>query len=252
MKLIDTHCHPQMSQYDGDREEMIKRTLDGAVGMVCVGVDLESSEKAIELADKYDGIWAAVGLHPNDNLDEEFDSEKYKKLAQNKKVIAIGEIGLDYYRTPEIEKQEIQKKRFELQIQMAKELNLPVIMHCRQAYDIAFEILKNNTIGGVAHSFTDTWENAEKVFDLGFHIGFNGIITFTEQYDEIVSKSPMDRILIETDAPYLAPVPYRGKRNESLYAIEVAKKIAKLKNVSVAEIVEQTTNNAVKLFKLNV
>lgn len=252
MKLIDTHCHPQMSQYDGDREEMIERTLDGEVGMVCVGVDLESSEKAIELAGKYENIWAAVGLHPNDNLDEEFDAEKYKKLAQNKKVIAIGEVGLDYYRIPEIEKQEIQKKRFELQIEMARELNLPVIMHCRQAYDDAFEILKNKSVEGVAHSFTDTWGNAKKVFDLGFYIGFNGIITFTEQYDEIVRKSPMDRILIETDAPYLAPVPYRGKRNESLYVVEVAKKIAKLKNVSVEEVSEQTTNNAIKLFKLNV
>jgi TatD DNase family protein len=251
MKLIDTHCHPQTSQYDGDRGEMVKRTIDGGVGMICVGFDLESSEKAIELADKSENIWAAVGLHPNDNLDEEFDAAKYKELAKDKKVIAIGEIGLDYYRTPEKEKQEIQKKRFEEQIQMAKESNLPVIMHCRQAYDDAFEILKNKQVEGVAHSFTDTWENAEKVFDLGFYIGFNGIITFTEQYYEIVMKSPMDRILIETDAPYLAPVPYRGKRNESLYVIEVAKKIARLKNLSLEEVSKITTDNAIKLFKLN-
>jgi len=250
MKLIDSHCHPQMSQYDGDREEVIKRTLEGGVEMVCVGVDLESSEKAIKLSEKYNGIWAAVGLHPNDNLDEEFDSEKYNELAKNKKVVAIGEIGLDYYRTPENDKQEIQKKRFEEQIKMAEELKLPVIMHCRQAYNDAFEILKSHSIEGVAHSFTDTWENAQKVFDLGFYIGFNGIITFTDQYDEIVAKSPMDRILIETDAPYLAPVPYRGKRNESLYVIEVAKKIAKLKNIPVEEVAEQTVKNTSSLFKL--
>jgi TatD DNase family protein len=251
MKLIDTHCHPQMKQYDNDREEMIKRTLGGGVGMICVGVDLESSQKAIEFAEKNEGIWASVGLHPNDNLDEESDAEKYKELAQNKKVIAIGEIGLDYYRTPEKAKQEIQKIRFVEQIKLAKELNKPIIMHCRQAYDDAIEILKNNPVEGVAHSFTDTWDNAEKIFDLGFYIGFNGIITFTEQYDEIVRKSPTERILIETDAPYLAPVPYRGKRNEPAYVIEVAKKIAQLKNISFEEVAEQTTKNALKLFKLN-
>lgn len=252
MKLIDTHCHPQMSQYDNDRGEVIKRTLDGEIGMICVGTDLEMSEKAVALADNYKSIWAAVGLHPNDNLDEEFDLKKYKQLAQNEKVIAIGEIGLDFYRTPDKEKQEKQKKRFEEQIKLAKETNKPIIMHCRQAYDEVFEILKNNPIGGVAHSFTDTWGNAKKVFDLGFYVGFNGIITFTEQYDEIVINSPLDRILIETDAPYLAPVPYRGKRNEPLYVVEVAKKIAKLKNVPVEKVFEQTTNNAIKLFRLNV
>lgn len=248
--LIDSHCHPQFPQYDADREDMIERTLEAGVKMICVGTDLEMSRKAVGLAKKYDGIWAAVGLHPNDNLNENFNAEVYEKLAEENKVVAIGEIGLDYYRTPNVEKQKVQKERFERQIQLAKKLGKPLIMHCRQAYDDALEILERNQVKGVAHSFSDTWETAQKLFDLGFCIGLNGIITFTDQYDELVKKSPLERILLETDAPYLAPVPYRGKRNEPLYVVEVAEKIAELKNMSLEQVTSQTTKNTQDLFRL--
>jgi len=251
MNLIDTHCHPQFPQYDGDRDDVIRHTLDGGVKMICVGTDLEMSEKAVKLAEKYDGIWAAVGLHPDEGLDREFDIGPYKKLAQEKKVVAIGEAGLDYYRTTEPKKHEIQKDRFRQQIMLAKELNKPVILHYRQSQDDVLEILKDNPISGVAHSFSGTPEVAQKFFDLGFYIGFNGIVTFTTQYDKTVISAPLDKILLETDAPLLAPVPYRGKRNEPLYMVEVAKKIAELKKISVEEVAEQTVKNANKLFGLN-
>lgn len=251
MTLIDSHAHPQFPQYESDRDEVIKRTLDGGVKMICVGTDLEMSNKAIELAHRQEGIWASVGLHPNDNLEEKFDPDVYKKLIQNDKVVAVGEIGLDFYRTPGPEKQRIQKERFIQQLEMTRELNLPLIIHCRDAHIQMLEILSEHRgFHGVIHSFTGTWPQAQRYFDLGFVIGLNGIITFARQYDETVINAPLDKILLETDAPYLAPVPYRGKRNEPLYVVEVAKKIAELRNISAEEVAERTTQNCKKLFNL--
>ncbi len=261
IKLIDSHSHPQDQQYDNDREEMIKRALDGGVQMICVGTDLKISKKAVDLAEKYDGIWAAVGLHPNDNLEEQFDPQPYKKLCENEKVVAIGEIGLDYYRTTESELQTLQKERFKKQLAMATELDKPVIIHCRDplrraegeasAHDDMLEILNGQSLRGVIHSFTGTWEQAKRYFDSGFYIGLNGIITFTDQYNQMVINAPLDRILLETDAPYLAPIPYRGKRNESLYVVEVAKKISELRKITVEEVAEKTSKNTSSLFGIN-
>ena len=257
MKIVDTHCHPQFPQYDSDREEIIKRAFNNDIGIICVGTDLERSKQAIELASKHESIWASVGLHPNDNLGEAFDPEEYYLLAQNKKVVAIGEVGLDYYRTKKLENQHFQKKRFIKQIQLASELNLPLIIHCRDAHQDMINLLTASRSSlsdnpGVIHSFTGTWENAKKYIDLGFYIGFNGIITFARQYDEIVINTPFDKTLLETDAPYLTPELYRGKKNEPVYIKYVAEKIAELRKISVEEIAEQTTQNAKTLFKLNV
>ncbi|MEX1063931.1 MAG: TatD family hydrolase [Candidatus Paceibacterota bacterium] len=251
MNLIDSHTHPQFPQYDKDRGEMIRRTLDGGVKMICVGTDLKMSQKAVELAEKYDGIWASVGVHPNDNIEETFDPEVYKKLAGHTKVVALGEVGLDYYRTPEPDRQDKQKERLRKQILLAKELDKPLIIHCRDAHEDMMAILKDNKgLGGVIHSFTGTWEQAQRYLDLGFHLGLNGIITFADQYDETVINAPLDKILVETDAPYLTPAPYRGKRNESLYIFEVVKKIAELKKKSIEEVAQATTDNATRLFNL--
>ncbi len=261
MKLIDSHCHPQSSQYDKDRDEVIKRTLDGGVQMICVGTDLEMSRKAIELAGKYGGIWATVGLHPNDNLDEDFDERTYEELLKKDNVVAMGEIGLDYYRTAEPEDQKFQKERFIKQLELANKLSKPIILHCRdskagstgKAYPQMADILKNGYAknGGVVHSYTGSLEEAKQFLNLGLYLGFNGIVTFTRQYDEIVKYAPLDRILLETDAPYLTPEPYRGKRNEPLYIVEVAKKIAELKKITMEEVAETTTQNTKKLFALN-
>ncbi|OGN00894.1 MAG: hypothetical protein A3I26_00590 [Candidatus Yanofskybacteria bacterium RIFCSPLOWO2_02_FULL_43_10] len=259
-KIFDSHCHPQMAQYNKDREEVIRRALEKGVFMICVGTDLETSRQAIELAQKHEGVWATVGLHPNDNLNEKFEPEKYRELLQQERVVAFGEIGLDYYRTEKPEDQKFQKERFIQQLELAKELKKPLILHCRDgksgstgpAYRDMIEILSRGYVinGGVMHSFTGTTEEARQFLDLGLYLGFNGIITFARQYDNIVREVPLERILLETDAPYLTPEPHRGKRNEPAYVIEVAKKIAELKNEPFEKVVEQTTKNCRKLFGL--
>ena len=258
--IFDSHCHPQMAQYDKDRDEMIRRAFDAGVNMICVGTDLETSRQAIELAQKNEGMWASVGLHPNDNLNEKFEPDKYKELLQQEKVVAFGEIGLDYYRTEKSEDQKFQKERFIQQLELAKELKKPLILHCRDgksgsmgpAYRDMIEILNRGyTInGGVIHSFTGILDEAKRFLDLGLYLGFNGIITFAQQYDEIIREIPLDRIFLETDAPFLTPEPYRGKRNEPVYVTEVAKKIAELKNEPYEKVTEQTTKNCKKLFGL--
>lgn len=269
--IFDSHCHPQMAQYDKDREDVLNRALNNGVFMICVGTDLETSKQAIELANKYSGppspgygeasMWASVGLHPNDNLNEKFEVEKYRELLKQEKVVAFGEIGLDYYRTEKLEDQKFQKERFIQQLELAKELKKPLILHCRdskagstgRAYPDIVEIIKNGNYdlnGGVVHSYTGSLQEVKQFLDLGLYIGFNGIITFARQYDEIVREVPLDRILLETDAPFLTPEPYRGKRNEPAYVIEVAKKLAELKKESLEKVVEETTNNCKKLFNL--
>jgi TatD DNase family protein len=257
--MIDSHCHPQLKEYDNDREEVIKRALDGDVQMVCVGVELETSKKAIELAKKNEGLWATVGLHPNDYLNEQLNIEDYYKLASppvsGKKVVAIGEIGLDYYRTTDKEKQDLQKKRFVQLAQVAADLNLPIVVHSRDAQNDLLDLLKKinykpESGAGVIHSFTGSSDEAKEFIDLNYYVGLNGIITYSKDYEEMVKNVPLDRILIETDAPFLAPPPFRGKRNEPLYVKYVAEKIAEIKNISVEEVENVTTENTKKLFKI--
>lgn len=257
MNLFDSHCHPQFPQYDRDRDEMLERTLKEGVFMLCVGTDLETSEKAIELAGKYEGIWATAGLHPNDNLDEKYNPDTYENLLNQKKVVGFGEIGLDYYRTEKTEEQEVQKQRFKEQLELAIKIGKPLILHCRDAHDDMIKIIGNwglkigdSALRGVIHSFTGTLEEAKKYLGLGFYLGFNGIITFTEQYDEIVRYVPLEKIMLETDGPYLTPVPFRGKRNEPLYVKYVAEKIAGLKSLGYSQVVEQTFENTKKLFEI--
>lgn len=254
LKLIDTHCHPQMVQYDVDRDAVIERALTAGVGMVCVGVDFETSRQAIALAERYAGLWASVGLHPNDNLGETYDQLAYEMIARHPKVVAIGEVGLDYYRTTGSEKQQFQKERFLKQIALAQEMKLPLIIHCRDAHDDMLGILSGQDIpkDGVIHSFTGTAAQARSYIDRGFYIGLNGIVTFSSEYAEMVKSIPSDRLLLETDAPYLAPHPYRGKRNEPVYIAETAKAIAAIRDVSEDELSATTTANTKALLSINV
>jgi TatD DNase family protein len=258
--MIDSHCHPQFPQYDADREEVIKRTLAVGCGMICVGTDLEMSKKAIELAEKYDGIWATAGCHPNET-NQELRIEDYEELAKHPKVVAIGETGLDYYRIKNQELRIKQRDIFRQFLELAVRTKKPVAIHCRNAYEDMLDILKNNPVVGIIHSFTGNFELAQKFLDLGLYLGLNGIITFppsrkaTEgqaptDLGETVTNIPLDRILIETDAPYLAPVPHRGKRNEPLWVEFVARRIAEIKKVSFEEVAEKTSENIKKLFKL--
>ncbi len=239
---------------------MIARALGVGVQMIAIGTDLETSKQAVELAQAHEGMWATVGLHPNDNVDEVFDPEQYRELIKLPKVIAFGEIGLDYYRTEGDGAQQKQKDRFIQQLKLAHEENLPVVLHCRdgksgstgRAYPDMIQILKDNpNHGGVVHSCTASLDETKQFLNLGFYLGFNGIITFARTYDDMVRATPLDRILLETDAPFLTPEPYRGKPNEPAFVIEVAKKVAELKNSSFEEVVEQTTKNCKELFKLS-
>ncbi|MEK7657808.1 MAG: TatD family hydrolase [Patescibacteria group bacterium] len=259
--LIDAHCHLQFPAFDRDRDETIRRAFKNNIGIINAGANKESSKKAVELARKYpQGLWAAVGLHPTEK--EVFDYEFFKKLALDKKVIAIGECGLDYYRIKnnELGIRNLQKEVFIKHIELANELKKSLMIHCRDAFDDLIEILKTRLhydramdeklAPGVLHFFTGSLDDAKKLLAIGFYFTFGGLITFNRSFDEIIKFIPLERILLETDAPYVAPEPYRGKRNEPLYVIEIAKKMAEIKNVSFNEVARQTTENALNLFKI--
>lgn len=248
--IIDTHSHLQFDAYDADREEVIKRTLRESIRCINVGVDFASSKKAIELAEKYEDFYAAIGLHPTD-ADEALDIEAYRNLAASarEKVVAIGEIGLDYFRKPyDAEKQ---KQVFLQQLDLAKELQVPVIIHCRAAHDDMIEMLKRHEgkIKGVVHCFTGTLKQAKAYMQLGFLLGINGII-FKFNIDNVIKEAPLDYLLVETDCPYLTPPGAPVQRNEPAFTTYVIQKIADLKGLSFSAVAEATTNNARQLFRI--
>lgn len=262
IKLFDTHCHLQFSAFDKDRNEVMKRVLENGVGVINVGTDKKNSQEAVELAQKYDNFWAAVGQHPTEN--GEFDGDFFENLTKNSKVVAIGETGLDFYRITvggeEARRQkEKQKSVFIEHIKLANRVKKPLVIHCRDAHEDLLDILNSNppaggqilnSPAGVMHFFTGGYEYAKQYINLGFYISFSGVITFASEYEELVKKLPLDKILIETDAPFAAPKPYRGKRNEPAYVVEVVKKIAEIKGISLEEAARQTTENAKVVFGL--
>lgn len=254
-KLFDSHCHLYMPQFDADRAEVLARMQEAQMGAVVIGVDYESSKKALDLAKQHEFLWSSVGLHPNDNVDEVFDMEKFEALARESKVVAIGECGLDYYRqTPSDEEKQRQRTRFEAHIALAAKVGKTLVVHCRDAHDDCSNVLQNTAIAQkvpvVIHFFTGTAELAQKYLDLGCYLSFPGPITYTDMYDESIRVTPLDKMLIETDAPYAAPVPNRGKRNEPAYVGGVAAKIAALKGISAQEVELQTAKNAQTVFSL--
>ena len=254
--FFDIHSHINFSDFDRDREDVIERSLGGGVWMINIGSDFLSSRKALEIAERYDkGVYASVGLHPNDNEDEIFQMENYSQLAKNNKVVAIGECGLDLKNQKSNLKN--QKDIFEEQIKLAIKLDKPLMIHCREAHEEVIKILNtyylihNTKLRGNIHFFSGDWEIAQKYFNLGFTISFTGVITFTRQYDEIIKKAPLEKIMIETDAPFVAPVPHRGERNEPLYVKKIAKKIAEIRKESYEKVAKVTTDNALKFFNIN-
>lgn len=263
--LIDTHAHLDFAQYHRKHDEIIQRAHKAGVNKIInVGTNIEGSRDSVRLADKYSEIYASVGIHPHDVLSiDRAGMTNILELAKNKKVVAIGEIGLDYF-GQNINK-EAQRREFIVQIGLAKRLNLPIIIHNREADEDILEILKIQGFKkGVIHCFSSGWQIAQKFLELGFHISFTGSITFRhkKQKDqvrgcspsggilEVVKNTPIDKILVETDCPFLAPEPYRGKTNEPAYVVEIAKKIAKIKKIPLTKIEEKTTENAIKLFNL--
>ena len=251
LKYFDSHCHLHFPQFDADRDAVLARMKEKDMGAVLVGTDLQTSIAALELARQHDFLWASVGLHPTHTGD--FDISKFRELADDPKVVAIGECGLDYFRS----KPDGQKERFEKQITLAQKLNKALVVHCRNAHDDMLDILsnspelKNKNLTVVMHFFTGSGELAQKYLDLGCYLSFPGPITYTDMYDDSIRVCPLEKMLIETDAPYATPVPFRGKRNEPMYVEHVATKIASVKGISVEEVARQTVLNSQRIFGLD-
>ena len=259
MNLFDSHSHYNDEKFDIDRDEMIKETLSSGVSnFIVAGYNIESSKKAIQIAKQYDGIYAIVGISPNDveNIKNGEDIKVYvseiEKIANNDKVVAIGEIGLDYYWNKE--NKDIQKQLFIKQIELANKLNLPIVIHTRDAFIDTIDILKQNSVNkrGVFHCCPLNMELIKEAIKLDFYISLSGVITFknVKNADEIINMIPEDRLLIETDSPYLSPEPVRGKRNNSINVKYVAEKIASVKNKTIEDIAKITSDNAKKIFEI--
>lgn len=261
--MIDTHAHLNFQAFENDYARVIRDNFkNGLKAVINVGSNLETSKKAVRISREFENCYASVGLHPIHVEDEEFDKGKYKELVEKNKdkVKAVGETGLDFYHSEK--NTEKQKEIFLKHVELAWESDLPVILHCREsrenpkaAYSELLKIVKElkKTPFGVLHCFSADWEIAQEFLKLGFYLGFDGPITFKNASLEllkVVEKIPLDRILLETDCPFLAPEPYRGQRNEPVYVRFIAQKIAELKDMSFNQVVETTTENAKKLFRL--
>lgn len=252
--IFDSHAHYDSKQFEEDRDQLLNSMQENGIGtIVNVAADWDSVTEVPELAEKYSFVYAAVGLHPDEvgDLNEE-RFEFLKVQCQKKKVVAVGEIGLDYYW--DNESHDIQKKWFIRQLELARELDLPVIIHSRDAAEDTLKIMKEHAQGlrGVIHCFSYSKELAEEYVKMGFYIGIGGVMTFKngKKLKEIAATIPLDRILLETDCPYLAPEPHRGKRNSSLYIPHIAQEIADLRGITYEEVVAQTEINGKTLFQI--
>jgi len=257
MVLVDSHCHLDqldLAKYDGDLSKAMKFAEEqGVKHFLCVCITLNDFPAMMEIVKAYPQVSASVGLHPNEqDIEREPTAEDLVKLAQGEKIIAIGETGLDYYRSTG--DTDWQRERFRQHIRAAKKVRKPLIVHTRLAKDDTIKMLREEhaeEVGGVMHCFTEDWQMARAAMDLNFYISFSGIITFRNavEIQEVAKQMPLDRILIETDSPYLAPNPHRGKSNEPAYVRFVAEYIAQLRGMDVVELAEQTTQNFFECFK---
>lgn len=257
MRYVDIHAHPSFGAFDSDREAVLSRMREAGVVAFGVGVDLVSSKKEVALAGQHEHLFATVGLHPIDNLEETFDAAAYRDLARHPKVVAIGECGLDFYRrekTPE--EGERQRTRFLAQLTLAVELGKPLMIHCREAHEEMLAILAEQKrehgerLRGNIHFFTATADIARRYGELGFTVSFPGVITFAKELEDVVRAVPLSSMHAETDCPFAAPITYRGRRNEPLFVQEVVKGIARIRGEEL-EVVERTLReNAARVFAL--
>ena len=249
--MIDTHCHINDIKYDSDVKEVISRAVESGVEkMICVGTDLKTSEKAIELADKYSEIYATVGYHPHESKDAEKGYlYEFEEMSKNPKVVAIGESGLDYHYN--ISPENILKKIFREQIELAQDIKITIIMNKRNSSDDLLSIIESTNLEyGVVHCFSENWEVANTLISKNIKLSFTGMVTFVkEPICEVLEKIDLKDFFLETDSPYLAPTPYRGKRNEPSLIKFIAEYIADVKQISSEEIIKQTTKNALDFFK---
>ncbi len=251
--LIDSHAHLTLAQFDQDRSEVIDRAKKSGIEYIInVGTDLNDCTESVKIAESYDFIYAAIGIHPHEV--KTIDSNTYgklKELSDSQKVIALGEIGLDFFRN--LSPPDLQKEKFRELIKLGKELRLPFIIHCRNAHQDTLAILedeKAGDAGGVIHCFSGNIYQAQEYLSMGFYISIPGTVTFSKAYrlQEVVRSVPIERLLLETDSPFLAPHPYRGKRNEPSYVKYTAKKVGEIKDVEYEQVLETTSQNALLLF----
>lgn len=250
MRIIDSHAHYDDSSFDADREDILRELFSGEIcKIVNIGCSVKSSYSSVKLAEEYAGIYAAVGLHP-DAADEIDRIDEIRKLCDNKKVVAVGEIGLDYHY--EEHGRDIQKKAFEEQLKLAAELDMPVVIHSRDAWEDTMEILRKYRPKGVMHCFSGSAETAREIVGMGMYVGFTGVVTFKNAKKALkaLEAVPLDRLLVETDCPYMAPEPNRGKRNYSGYLPYTIAAMAAVKGVSPDEMAEITAENAERLFNI--
>ena len=249
MEFIDTHCHIYYDKYQDDINDVINKANDNNIKyMICVGVDLESSEKSITLSNQYESIFATVGYHPHEaKLTVDNYLDKMAKLLKHPKVVAVGEIGLDYYYEHSNKKTQI--KVFREQLELAKDLDMPVVIHNRESDEDLYDNIKESKINkGVIHCYSSDIQYANKLFDLGLLVSFTGIVTFSKSLQKVVKEIPIEKMMIETDSPYLTPIPFRGKRNEPHMVSLIAEKIAEIKNMPIEKVAEITTETARNFF----
>ena len=251
--IFDTHAHYDDEAFDSDREELLNSMHEnGVLGIVNASADINSSISSVKLSEKYSYIFAAVGIHPEnlDALSEDYIQQIKKIATENKKVVAIGEIGLDYHFRSDNKEKQIEV--FENQVKLANSIDLPVIVHDREAHKDTFDILKKHNPKGIVHCFSGSAEMAKEIVKLGMKLGIGGVLTFknAKTIVEVVRQIPLKYLVLETDAPYLAPVPFRGKRCNSSYIKFVAEKIAEIKNISAEEIYKETFKNALEVYNI--
>lgn len=258
---VDIHSHLNFPDYDKDRDVVIERMKSANIHTITVGTNLETSKSAVDLANKHDNIFACIGLHPVDDEDSEqfiWDEKQFGELANQEKVVAIGECGLDYLRllAGDESKKKKQKEIFEAQISLALKIGKPLMIHCRDAYEDVLDVLQNfkrevgDKLVGNVHFFAGNVDVAKKFLDIGFTMSFTGVITFVDQYNEVIDFLPLDSIMSETDAPFVAPKPHRGKRNEPTYVIEVVRAISAIKKLDEGVVGKALVANAVRCFGL--
>lgn len=252
--MIDTHCHLNDNQYNGEVNQVVNNFLNAGVNSaICVGCDPNSNGKAKEIANSYENVYYTVGIHPDDC--DKFNQEELEYLlnANDKKLVAVGEIGLDYFHNKENKIKQISV--FEQQIILAQKYKLPIVIHCRDAYGDTLEVLKKYApfeFGAVMHCYSGSWEFAQELLKLGVKFSFTGTVTYknAKNVQEVASKLPMDSFFFETDSPYLTPTPFRGQRNEPMYVVEVCKFVADLKGISCKQMEEIADKNAKEFFKI--
>jgi TatD DNase family protein len=253
MKLIDTHSHIYYDSLSENLDDVINRASDNNVhSIICVGTDLISSETSIQIAEKYPNVYATVGIHPHEasKVSKSYLNE-LENFLDHPKVVAVGEMGLDYYY--EHSERKIQNRVYLEQLEFAKSFDMPAVVHCRESdEDILSGIEFTHSSHGVIHCFASNLDFAQKIINTGFSISFTGVLTFVKELEEVVREIPLEKLLIETDAPYLSPKPFRGKTNEPAYVKYIAEKIAEIKNIPINDVAKVTTENALSLFaKIN-